>query len=331
MGVHAAPQPTGASGAADTAKRARPERVPKPAARARSIVRAALDSAAAKSLAEKRAATAAARRARAERRGGAASTALADGMVTPQSSVSRNTSTEMSSGGSGPLQKRQAIEAAVFDSVDMEADDDASGEADGGEQAAAILEQALGSGLGVPLEQADSSDEEGARAPPPEPPPPEPPRPPPLPMPQMGLAKTLGQMAAAAAASTPTTDETTRTKPRTTRVTGGLERRGHRQSVVSAKERLTLREQGQQARRQRERQVRDMEHMLSTLLANTRISIGGALSMAGCSRTPAVAARRRRRRRSGLRLLSRTWGRLRSTSEARSTPVLWPPARARGV
>ena len=118
--------------------------------------------------------------------------------------------------------------------------------------------------------EADSSDEEGAHKPPPPPPEPEPPRPPPLPMPQMGLAKTLGQMSAAAA--TPTTDESTRTKPRTTRVSETAPH-GHRQSFLSAEECESLRLKGQQARRERERADKEMKQTLVAMFANPRVSI----------------------------------------------------------
>ena len=109
---------SGAASSSSGGKRARPA---KP-----TVVRVALDNAAARSVAEQRTAAAAVRRQRAQRRAAADAAAVPHGIVTPPSSVSRNTSVEMSSGGSGPVQKRQAVNP---DGVDMEEHYEASSEA----------------------------------------------------------------------------------------------------------------------------------------------------------------------------------------------------------
>ena len=141
--ARATSKPTGASsGAASSSSGQKRVRVPKPPAApiaSRSIVQLALDRAAAKSLADHRASLAASRRERAARRAGAD-----DGTSTPPPMASRDPSTEMSSGGSGPVQKRQVTEASMFDGVDMEEEEEASSEETRVEQA---LSSALASSL----------------------------------------------------------------------------------------------------------------------------------------------------------------------------------------
>lgn len=102
--------PTGASSAAASSSTGNKRgRVPRPSSQAaplgsRSMMQRALDSSAAKSLADQRASLAASRRERAARRA-----ASPDGMNTPPPMASRNPSSEMSSGGSQPLAKRQGV------------------------------------------------------------------------------------------------------------------------------------------------------------------------------------------------------------------------------
>ena len=135
-----------------------------------------------------------------------------------------------------------------------------------------------GAGAGRMDTNYDSSDDEGAHKP--QPPPPEK-LPPvqPLAPPQMQLGECMGQLGLSQTATTPTTDEQSKVKPRTTRVSD-VQPHGRRQSWDTAEEREETRVDRQRQKRERDRQheaaKRELDAtaaILASVLANPAASV----------------------------------------------------------
>jgi hypothetical protein len=119
----------------------------------------------------------------------------------------------------------------------------------------------------------DSSGDEGAHKPPPLLPPELPPPLPPLPRPELQLAtSTTCLISAVRPSSTPTTDEKSRMRARTTRASAPKSR-GRRQSFLDLAQREEQKRHMQQERRERQCEREAMEQALIGVLTNPAVSV----------------------------------------------------------